>query len=133
LIHFKLNAAGNGLYFGKVSLENNGGFSILRYRFLEINVLKYSKVILRLKGDGKKYQFRIKDNHKNYYTYVKSFNTSIDWELIKINLADMYPAFRGRKLNMSNFSSDVIEEIAILVGNKKEENFQLEIDEIYLE
>lgn len=131
--NFRINENGNGLYFGEVSLENNGGFSSLRYRFEEINVSKFSKVILRIKGDGKSYQFRIKDKYRNYYSYIKTFTTSGDWQLIEINLADMYPAFRGRKLDMDNFSSEKIEEIAILIGNKKPQNFQLEIDKIYLE
>jgi NADH dehydrogenase [ubiquinone] 1 alpha subcomplex assembly factor 1 len=131
--NFRINENGNGLYFGEVSLENNGGFSSLRYRFEEINVSKFSKVILRIKGDGKSYQFRIKDKYRNYYSYIKTFTTSGDWENIEINLKDMYPAFRGRNLDMDNFSSEKIEEIAILIGNKKPQNFQLEIDKIYLE
>ena len=45
----------------------------------------------------------------------------------------MYPAFRGRNLNMDNFSSETIEELAFLIGNKKKEHFKLEIDTIYLE
>ena len=45
----------------------------------------------------------------------------------------MYPAFRGRNLNMGNFSSETIEELAFLIGNKKKEYFKLEIDKIYLE
>ena len=45
----------------------------------------------------------------------------------------MYPAFRGRKLSIGNFSSKNIEEIAFLIGNKKEEHFKLEIDKIYLQ
>ena len=45
----------------------------------------------------------------------------------------MYPAFRGRRLNLDNFSSNFIEEIAILIGNKKPQRFRLEIDKIYLE
>ena len=44
----------------------------------------------------------------------------------------MYPSFRGRRLNKSNFSDDKIQEIAFLIGNKKEENFQLLIDKIDL-
>ena len=44
----------------------------------------------------------------------------------------MYPAFRGRRLNMNNFSSDFIEEIRFLIGNKNNQSFQLEIDKIYL-
>lgn len=131
--NFKIDENGNGVFYGNVSLENNGGFSSLRYRFAKIDVSKNSKVILKLKGDGKKYQFRVKDNDNNYYSYINYFETSNNWQLIEINLADMYPTFRGRKLNMNNFSSNEIEEIAILIGNSKKESFRLEIDKIYLE
>lgn len=130
---FKLNENGNGFYFGEVSLENNGGFSSLRYRFKEKNIARYSKIILKIKGDGKDYQFRVKDKISNFHSYISSFSTNKEWQLIEINLAEMYPGFRGRKLEMSKFSSNVIEEIAFLIGNKRNESFQLEIDAIYLE
>jgi len=45
----------------------------------------------------------------------------------------MYPVFRGRKLDLNDFSSNGIEEIALLIGNKKEESFRLEISKIYLQ
>lgn len=131
--NFKINESGNGLYFGNVSLENNGGFSSLRYRFDKVEVSKFSKVILKIKGDGKNYQFRVKDKYRNYYSYISVFETSWDWQFVEIPLSEMYPAFRGRNLNMDNFSSKFIEEIAILIGNKKAQSFRLEIDKIYLE
>ena len=131
--NFEINEEGNGLYTGEISLENNGGFSSLRYRFDKINVEKFSKVILKIKGDGKKYQFRVKDNFQNYYSYIQTFETSKEWEFVEINLSEMYPAFRGENLDISNFSSNGIEEIALLIGNKKEENFRLEISKIYLQ
>lgn len=129
---FHVNQEGNGVFEGKVSLENNGGFSSLRYGFDPISTKMFSKVILKVKGDGKTYQFRVKDKSSNYYSYVIEFETSKDWQSIELELADMYPAFRGRKLNTVNFGSDTIEEIAILIGNKKEETFKLEIDSILL-
>ncbi len=129
---FKLNENGNGLFYGEVSLKNNGGFSSLRYRFNKLDVTKYNKIVLKIKGDGNNYQFRVKDRYQNYYSYIKSFETSKEWELIEINLSEMYPAFRGRELDVGNFSSKTIEEIAFLIGNKKEQKFMLEIDEIYL-
>lgn len=52
--NFKLNENGNGVYFGEVSLENNGGFSSLRFRFNKKEISNYSKIILKIKGDGKK-------------------------------------------------------------------------------
>lgn len=131
--NFKIDKNGNGVYFGKVSLANNGGFSCLKYRFNKIDVTKFRKVILRIKGDGKNYQFRIKDSISNTYSYDKVLATSGKWECVEVKLVDIYAAFRGSKLDIPNFSSDVIEEITILIGNKKEQNFKLEIDKIILE
>lgn len=129
--NFELDKDGNGIFYGEVSLENNGGFSSVRHQFKQKNVSKYSKVVIRLKGDGKTYQFRVKDNLRNYHSYISNFKTTSDWQEIHVNLSEMYPAFRGRKLRMKNFSAEYIEEIRFLIANKKNEPFRLEIDKIY--
>ncbi|EAQ40891.3 CIA30 family protein [Polaribacter sp. MED152] len=129
---FKINEAGNGLFYGDISLKNNGGFSSLRYSFDKLSISNYTKIVLRIKGDGKQYQFRIKDDNDNFYSYIKQFKTSGNWETIEIPLSEMYPAFRGRKLDIQNFNSNTLAQIAFLIGNKKEESFKLEIDKIYL-
>ena len=125
--------SGNCLFKGYVTTENNGGFSSIRYAFDKKSVSEFKHVILKLKGDGKSYQFRIKDNSRQRYSYIATFDTSGDWETIKIPLSSFYPGFRGYKLDKPNFSGDVMEEIAILIGNKVKESFALEIDKIYLE
>lgn len=129
---FDINDNGHGVFHGKVSLENNGGFSSLRHRFEKITTTPYTKIVLRVKGDGKSYQFRVKTKSTDYYSYISYFETTNDWQSIEILLEDMYPAFRGRKLDIPNYSAEGIEEIAILIGNKKAENFRLEIDKITL-
>jgi len=129
---FVINDKGNGEYSGEISLENNGGFSSLRYRFDKKNIQDYTKVVFKIKGDGKSYQFRIKKDVNDAHSYVSSFVTSGEWQTVEIELSTMYPAFRGRTLDMQNLSSKYIEEIAFLIGNKKEENFKLLIDKIYL-
>ncbi len=128
-----INDAGNGLFKGYVTTENNGGFSSIRYAFNEMDVSKFKHVIVRLKGDGKSYQFRIKKNSSQRYSYITSFKTSGEWETIKMPFSDFYPSFRGYELDKANFSGDVMEEIAILIGNKIKESFSLEIEKIYLE
>jgi NADH dehydrogenase [ubiquinone] 1 alpha subcomplex assembly factor 1 len=128
-----INESGFGVFKGDISLDNNGGFSSLRYRFDKIGVEGYTKIRIRLKGDGKNYQFRIKPDSRNYYSYIAPFVTSGEWQTIEISLKEMYPAYRGRKLNQSNFSSSYIEELAFLIGNKKVESFILVIDKIELE
>ena len=127
-----LSEDGYGVFSGTVSLENNGGFSSVRHIFNPLEVTNQNKIYLKIKGDGKDYQLRIKDNSKNYYSYIKTFSTSGVWQEIEIPLKEMYPSFRGRKLNSPNFSQNSIEEIVFLIGNKKNETFQLIIDKIEL-
>lgn len=129
---FKLNADGFGVFSGSVSLENNGGFSSVRYRFDKLKIKGYDKISIKLRGDGKRYQFRIKSNSGDYYSYISTFSTSGEWQEIEIPVKDMYPSFRGRKLDQPNFSNDYIEEIGFLIGNKKDEKFKLLIDKIEL-
>jgi len=130
---FNIDSDGNGVFSGDVSLENNGGFSSVRYQFAKINTTKDSKVIIRLKGDGKEYQFRIKNNRNTYYSYITSFKTNGDWENISIHLKDLYPSFRGQTMNIPNFAGNSIEEIVFLIGNKKNESFALVLDKIDIE
>ena len=129
---FNLNPEGFGVFEGSISLKNNGGFSSLRYRFKRLSINEHTSIHIKLRGDGKTYQFRIKSNSDDYYSYISTFATSGEWQETVIPLKDMYPSFRGRKLDMPNFSSEYIEEIAFLIGNKKEENFKLLIDKIEL-
>ena len=127
---FKIDSEGHGVYSGNVSLENNGGFSSLRYQFEKIRTHENSKIVIRLKGDGKQYQFRVKSNRNTYYSYTTTFKTSGDWKNIIIDLKDMYPSFRGRTLNMPHFNENSIEELVFLIGNKKNESFELVLDRI---
>lgn len=129
---FGLSNSGKGLFKGKVSLENNGGFSMVQCRFNAKQVNNFTMVSIRLKGDGKSYQFRIKTHNSDDYSYVAPFQTSGDWETIEIPFNSMYPAFRGRKLNIGNYPGEQMELIAFLIGNKKAESFQLEIESIEL-
>ena len=127
-----IDTDGNGLFKGAVSLENNGGFCSVRRSFNKIPAKDFKKIVFRIKGDGKTYQARIKANKNDYYSYIAYFETTGEWQTVEIALPDMYPSFRGRRLNQPNFNNDSIEEIAFLIGNKKAETFQLRIDKIML-
>ena len=128
-----LNKNGFGVFQGWVTTENNGGFSSIRYNFEPKQTSGYSHVVLKIKGDGKNYQFRIKKSRFDRASYINTFNTSGDWEEIKIPLSNFYPSFRGYKLNRPNYDGSLMEEIAFLIANKRNESFKLTIDKIYLE
>lgn len=129
---FKINAEGHGEFSGKVSLENNGGFSSLHYYFNTLTSHTYSKFVIKIKGDGKSYQFRVKDKQSDRHSFIFQFNTIEDWQTIEIPFSEMHAAFRGRRLDIPNFKGQQMEEIAFLIGNKKQETFKLIIDSISL-
>lgn len=131
--NFSINGGGNAVFEGIVSLENNGGFSSVRYRFDQKMVSDFSHATIRLKGDGKRYQFRVKSDKYDRHSYIYYFQTSKQWETVVIPLADMTPSFRGITLNMPNYPVKVLEEITFLIANKNQENFRLEIDKITLQ
>jgi NADH dehydrogenase [ubiquinone] 1 alpha subcomplex assembly factor 1 len=129
---FKLSPNGYGVFEGAISLKNNGGFSSVRHRFKKKAIQEYTKIKIKLKGDGKKYNVRIKANSRDYFSYAAPFKTTGAWQEIEILLNDMIPTYRGRALDKPNFSNDYFEEITFLIGNKKVENFKLLIDKIEL-
>ena len=128
----KLTNEQNGLFSGTVKLGNNGGFASVRHTVRTVDVSKKSKFIIKVKGDGKVYQFRCKSNLYDRHSYVYEFKTTGEWQKIEIPFSEMYPRFRGYRLEIPNYQGESLAEIAFLIGNKVRETFQLEIDYINL-
>lgn len=129
---FTINRDGHGVFFGKVSLENNGGFSSIQQNFDPIDVSAHTTACLRIKGDGKRYQFRVKSSNRERWSYLYEFETSGAWQTIEIPLAEMYPSFRGNRLTLPNYPVLSIANMRFLIGNKTAESFELQIDRIWL-
>lgn len=127
---FEITKEGYGKFSGDVSLENNGGFSSTRYDMEPLKVCPKSKIIIRLKGDLNTYQFRVKSKTTDHQSYISKFKTTGDWQILEFNLEDLYPTFRGRRLDLPNFDKTTIEEIRFLIGNKKPQQFELLLEKI---
>ena len=130
---FVLTDAGHGQFSGHVSLANNGGFASTQLNTTIKLVEEKTFVVLRVKGDGKNYEFRLKGSISQSESYVHQFSTSGEWENIKLEISEFYPQYRGRKLNTPNFNFASIEQLSFLIANKQDENFELLIDWIGLE
>ncbi|MEM9824576.1 MAG: CIA30 family protein, partial [Bacteroidota bacterium] len=79
-----LNEKGHAVFAGQVSLDNNGGFTSIRHRFDQKSIKGASQIVLRLKGDGKRYQFRVKSKSNDWHSYIYYFKTSGEWETIVV-------------------------------------------------
>lgn len=130
---FTVTDKGHGRFYGIVSTENNGGFSSVRHQTKMKDVAGFSTIKIRLKGDGKKYQFRVRSDYRERHSYVALFQTSGEWETIEIPFQEMIPTFRGYRLNIPNYPGKELDEVAFLISNKVGEEFNLLIDWIALE
>lgn len=128
-----LSDKGTAIFKGRISLENNGGFSSIRYSPGNTPTKGLKTLVLRVKGDGKNYQVRIRENKNDYFSYIYTFSTLGEWETITVPVEEMYPSFRGRKLNQPNYKGNSLVEITFLIANKEAESFQLELQKAYLE
>lgn len=124
---------GHGQFLGHVSLENNGGFASIQLNTTIKIAEEKTFVVLRVKGDGKNYEFRLKSSDSQPESYVHQFGTSGEWETIKLEIKEFYPQYRGRKMNIPNFNFTYINQLGFLIANKQEEDFKLLIDWIGLE
>ena len=128
----EITEEGHAKFFGTISLENNGGFSSVRYVIPKTAVQPDQNIRVRLKGDRSNFQFRVKNQKGQYYSYSTRFETSGAWQTLKFRLNDLYPTFRGRRLDLPNFNHDLIEEITFLIGNKVPQEFELLVSKIEL-
>jgi hypothetical protein len=128
-----VNKNGMGLFSGHVSTKNNGGFSSIRHQFKIVDISNYKNFVIRVKGDGKNYQFRVKSNLNEYHSYKYEFKTNNTWQDIEIQFNQLQPTFRGRMLNIPSFRNTTLQEICFLISNKVEEDFSLEIDYVKIQ
>jgi monofunctional biosynthetic peptidoglycan transglycosylase len=125
------SAANTAIFKGTISLENNGGFASTRTVSRAYDLADYSGIVLRVTGDGKPYQFRLRaDNRFDGIAYRYEFATVAGEAIeVKVPFSELVPVFRGRVLNnVGPIDSVAIQQLGFLFGNKQAEAFRLEID-----
>ena len=125
----KMTTESEAHFTGRVSLENNGGFcSIHQTSEKEPFIISEESeaFILNVKGDGKDYNFRIR-TPKGRHSYAQTFSThnNGDWETITIPFKSMQATYRGEEVDVPNYNGENVVEMQFLIGNKKEENFEI--------
>jgi len=119
------------LFMGFVSLENNGGFASTRAAFQSLDLSAYEGVTLRVKGDGRRYQLRFRqDGGVDGVAYGVEFKTTPgEWTEIDLPFETFQATFRGYVPRGSGpLDPARIRQMGILIGDEKEGPFALEID-----
>jgi NADH dehydrogenase [ubiquinone] 1 alpha subcomplex assembly factor 1 len=115
-------------FYGTVSADNGGGFASIRSLVEEPLTDGLQAVSLRIRGDGKRYQFRIRTNKRwDGPSYVNTFDTKAGmWQDVVLPLSDFQASFRGRRLsNVAPLKSREIQQIGFLIADEQYGYFNL--------
>jgi monofunctional biosynthetic peptidoglycan transglycosylase len=127
---FILSDSNTAIFSGNVTLENNGGFASTRTKAMQIQLDGFIGILIRVKGDGKKYQFRIRTNDRfDGVSYRHYFETKLNqWQTISIPFNKFVPVFRGQILrDVDPISPKDIQQLGILISDNQTDEFQLEV------
>ena len=91
-------ADGYATFRGTVSFENNGGFSSVRSQAVVHDLSAFEGLVLRVRGDGKRYGFRLKtDASFDGVSYQFEIHPPAgEWTEIPAPFTEFIPVYRGR-------------------------------------
>ena len=122
---------GGAVFRGQLSLENRGGFTSVRRAAPSYDLDGYTGIRLRVKGDGRTYQFRLRiDDRFDGIAYRSEFETTAgQWLTIDIPFKSFKPTWRGRNVpGAPKLEPGNIKQIGFLLADKKPGDFSLEIE-----
>lgn len=129
---FVVSPEGIATFSGRLSLENNGGFSSVRTTDLNRDLGAFPGLILRVKGDGRTYQLRFNTDARwrgMEVSFKAEFATQKgEWIEVKVPFQNFTGSFRGRTLRDEVFEPKKIRRLGVLLGDKNPGDFKLELD-----
>ena len=118
---------------GSLSLENGGGFASIRTPLLKPDLTGYTGIRIRVKGDGRTYQFRLRpDTGMDGIAYRRDFQTVPDtWVEIDLPFESFQPSYRGDIIKDAEpLRAAEIRQLGFLIADKTAGAFRLIIGAI---
>lgn len=130
----QVSESGIMTFSGNLSLDNNGGFSLVRTGKVDFNLSNDLGLLLKVKGDGRTYEVRLESDARDRGRIV-SFSGEVEttagkWHQVKIPFSDFRGGWRGRDLPNAVLNTAMIQQVGIILADKKEGPFKLEVEYI---
>ncbi len=122
------------IFSGDLSLENNGGFASIRSQWIPYDLRVYDGIVLRVRGDGNTYRFRIRtETTGSEIAYTALFTTKANaWQEVTIPFTEMMPLYRGFIVpGVGPLNPASIRSFGLMLADKQQGEFTLEIDRIH--
>ena len=126
------NSSSTSTFEGFLSLQNNGGFASVRHDLEKIDLTNTEGIYLKVKGDGRKYQFRIRSQASRWANYSQEFKTKEGKvQTFYLPYKDFKAGWRGRSItDLPVLIGKDIKGIGLFLGDKIEGKFKLEVTDI---
>jgi len=123
---------GYATFQGTVSFENNGGFSSVRSPAVVHDLSAFDGLVLRVRGDGKRYGFRLKTDASfdgvSYQVQIEP--PAAAWTEIAVPFTDFIPVYRGRVVrNHPPLDPSRIATFGLLIS-RQDGPFRIDIESI---
>jgi NADH dehydrogenase [ubiquinone] 1 alpha subcomplex assembly factor 1 len=133
---FTITDHGTLRFFGRLSLENNGGFASVRSRVKKLGLAKGDAVVVRLRGDGRVYSLNLYlDKPRMAFSDRAAFLTKKDeWIEVKVPLDQFEATSFGRVvMGAGPVTPGEINSVGFMLSDKQAGAFHLEVEWIRLE
>lgn len=130
---FAETADGHVLFQGFVSLDDGGGFASGRAATGGLDLSGCAGIGLRIRGDGKRYRFRLKDDERlDGVVHQAGFDTRDGlWRDLRLSFGEFVPTLRGRTAgDAAPLDLRRVAQVGLLVADRQEGPFRLEIERI---
>ena len=119
------------VFSGNLSLENNGGFASIRSQWSDYDLTGYDGIVLRVRGDGRTYQFRIRAEETGAeIAHAALIETEAGiWRDIYVSFEEMIPVYRGVIVRRAPaLDPGSVRSFGLMLADKQEGEFFLEVE-----
>jgi NADH dehydrogenase [ubiquinone] 1 alpha subcomplex assembly factor 1 len=128
---FKMTTDNTLEFFGRLSLENNGGFASVRTKPTDLEINAGDTIVVRVRGDGREYVLNLYTKSRRMaFSYRAALPTMKDeWTEVSLPLEEFIPtAFGNRVQGMGPVEPDQINSLGFMLSDKRTGPFKLEVE-----
>lgn len=127
---FRFSGEGSGIFEGRVSLANGGGFASLRGTIENTDLSDCAGVRLRVRGDGKRYRLTLRNDRRlSGVNWMQSFRPDAgEWVEVTLPFSGFEPSVRGRRpADPPPLDPARIRQVGLMIADGQEGPFRLEV------
>ena len=133
---FKITDRKTMEFYGKLSLENNGGFASVRTKAKKLGLEKGDSLLVRVRGDGREYSVNLHVPRPLVaFSYRATVQTKKDeWIEVKVPLDKFEATSFGRVVKDAGaVKPQEVNALGFMLSDKKAGPFKMEVESIKVE